>query len=349
MKKKILLCLAMIFASFSLSALPGITQYIPDASGEYVYYRDNTFSRTSYVGIIYYNEETIAIRYYAPASLELGQPDSDVTLYLTINSESDYMEFKGETMKGVKTEDETEVVNYLHDILYEFNSRRQKVTLTDTEKQPVTEDFEQFGGKVNVVYSASVPLFNIQEIRGADGKILLQTATMGALVNSEDKSFENFKGFEKQTKNTEYKFSNNKRAKKVTISFDGLKIFLDRQWTQDMDNLWELGENALLVLNKFVVPEGYEPQLFYDTLMRKTLMSTEGSYLNMSRNSVTQKANRTSVKSFYYQPDTNTGLVDFKIFIRNEDESYSYIDLTVYENIYDDNRDYFNKIIDSIK
>lgn len=349
MTKKILLCLALVFASFSLSALPGITQYIPDASGEYVFYKDNTFNRTSYVGIIYYDEETIGIRYFAPASLELEQPDSDVTLYLKLNPESEHMEFTGETMKGVKTEDETEVVNYLHDILYEFNTRRQKVTLTDTEKQTVSDTYEQFGGKVNIVYNAQVPLFNVQEIRGADGKVLLQLSTMGALVSSEDKSFENFRGFDKQTKNTKYKFNNNKRAKKLTLAFDGVKIFIDRQWTQDMENLWELGENALLVLNKFTVPEGWTDDLYYDTLMRKTLLSTENSYLNMSRNSVTKDGRKTTVKSFYYQPETNTGLVDFKIFLLNEDKSYSYIDLTVYENVYDDNRTYFNKIIESLK
>ena len=47
-------------------ALPGVESYIPDESGEFIYYSDYSFERTSYIGFMYYNDSTYAIRYYAP-------------------------------------------------------------------------------------------------------------------------------------------------------------------------------------------------------------------------------------------------------------------------------------------
>ena len=49
---------------FSAAAVPGMVQYIPDFSGEYVYYSDRSFTRTSIVGFLYYNDSTYA---YTPS------------------------------------------------------------------------------------------------------------------------------------------------------------------------------------------------------------------------------------------------------------------------------------------
>lgn len=347
--KKVFTFTLILFAALNIFALPGITQYIPDASGEYVFYRDSSFKRTSYVGFICYDERTYAARYYSPFDFENALPETDISLYITVDETKDHMEFTGETMNGVTTENDTEIVNYLHDLLYEFNSRRQKANVNNTDSLTVTEDFAQFGGNVSVVYNALIPLFNIESIKAADGSFLFQLVTMGALVNSQDTSFNTFKGFDRQTKDTTYKFTSNPKAKKVNASFEDLKITIDNQWTQDMENMWELGENALLVLNTIEIPEGYSEQLFYDTLTRKLLLGTQDSFANIPRNSITKKDNKTIIMNVYYQPATNTGLRDFKIIVKTKKNGYRYVALTTYENVYDDNRDYFNKIIDSIK
>ena len=59
--KKLLpfLSLALICAAYSF-AVPGVTQQIADTSGEYAFYKDSSFNRTSYIGIIYYNDSTYA-------------------------------------------------------------------------------------------------------------------------------------------------------------------------------------------------------------------------------------------------------------------------------------------------
>ncbi|MBQ2529281.1 MAG: hypothetical protein II547_03395, partial [Treponema sp.] len=66
--KKVTLTVAVV-ALFSICAhaVPGMVQYIPDTSGEYVYYSDKSFKRTSILGFLYYDDGTYAVRYYAPA------------------------------------------------------------------------------------------------------------------------------------------------------------------------------------------------------------------------------------------------------------------------------------------
>ena len=73
--KKIISALRAIFISASLFAMPVFESYLPDTSGEYVYYQDRTFDRESYIGIIYYDDDTFGIRYYAPKSESLFLPE----------------------------------------------------------------------------------------------------------------------------------------------------------------------------------------------------------------------------------------------------------------------------------
>ena len=86
---------AFVFASaalfFEVFALPGVDSYLPDTSGEYVYYKDNTFARESYIGFLFYDESAYSARYYAPANTEKMLPEKDVAILLSVNPNSGYM------------------------------------------------------------------------------------------------------------------------------------------------------------------------------------------------------------------------------------------------------------------
>ena len=69
--KKVLSSLFSFILCAGLFAMPVFSSYLPDTSGEYVYYQDKTFERESYIGIIYYDDETFGIRYYSPKSESL--------------------------------------------------------------------------------------------------------------------------------------------------------------------------------------------------------------------------------------------------------------------------------------
>jgi hypothetical protein len=69
--KKSFLSILFAFTFFSVFAVPGVKQFIPDASGEYVYYKDSTFKRESYIGILVYEVLPTGIRFCLLRSVHL--------------------------------------------------------------------------------------------------------------------------------------------------------------------------------------------------------------------------------------------------------------------------------------
>ena len=92
--KKLILIMTLFLGSALAFALPGFTPFVPDTAGEYVWYRDASFARESYVGILSYDEKTYQIRYYAPADRDTLQPETNLALVFTINPESDFFSQK---------------------------------------------------------------------------------------------------------------------------------------------------------------------------------------------------------------------------------------------------------------
>ena len=88
MKKLILSILTSIILSVAVTALPGVTQFIPDSAGEYVYYRDSSFTRESYIGLLMYDEATYQIRYFAPQDDEAKLPAKEIAILGEPNKEN---------------------------------------------------------------------------------------------------------------------------------------------------------------------------------------------------------------------------------------------------------------------
>ena len=66
-RRVVLSAAALFFATAASHALPCVAQYIPDSSGEYVYYEDKSFKNETFVGFLYFNDTTYAARNYSPA------------------------------------------------------------------------------------------------------------------------------------------------------------------------------------------------------------------------------------------------------------------------------------------
>ena len=123
-----------------------------------------------------------------------------------MDKSKDYIELTGERIVTQVTPKDVEIVNYIHDMVYELSSRRKKVQneflalneqKTSLTKQfVVDQDFVQFGGQVQLVFDGSIPVFNLESITDFSGKKLLQAVTMGTLSDNADTSFEKFAGFE---------------------------------------------------------------------------------------------------------------------------------------------------------
>ena len=357
MKKTLFLALAFA-AGAAAFALPGVSRQLEDISGEYVFYRDSSFERESYTGFVYYNESTYGVRYYAPAAGSKKQPlaEKDIQLYFTIDAAADHFEPTGERIAGTVTPDDTDIINYLHDMMYELSSRRRNAGSVQTTATS-TEQFAQFGGDVTIEFNAYVPVFNIQTIKSLDGKALLQTITTGLLsaTNGEnaDTSFTDFKGFPAKLADKSHKFKQDKKAAKAQYSYskdEGFtqEIALDSQWTQYADNFFFLGKHDALVTFDVAIQNAEGPhQDYYSRLARRFMQSNPNSYADWSQLSIQKKGNRTIIRLPVYEQKSNTCMQLFRVLDQEEDGSLAFLLLTVYNGAYSKNQAYFDAILAS--
>jgi hypothetical protein len=341
--------IAAVWCSSSAAALPGFTPYINDVSGEYVYYEDKTFSRTSYIGFLYYNDSTYAVRYYAPEDRAENLPARTIEILFSLDPSVAHIELTGERILGSVSSADTDLINYMHDIFYELNSRRIKAgeVLPGSENadKNIADNFLQFGGKVTMKYCYLVPLFNLKEIISDEGKSLLQIVTIGTLYSSSDPAFTAFTGIPEKYFDRSHSFSNNSNAsRKNFTTADGQKITLDSQWTQAMDNLWLLGDTA--IVSVAVIPKMTGAGLNADDiLLRKMLQSTKDSYISWRDVSLIYGKRQYIINSVFFQPESSTITRTFRILTKSSDGGYYFFTLSVFNNIYQTNHSYFDSII----
>lgn len=354
MKKRIfLIALAAFCFLIPAFALPGFTPYVPDLAGEWVFYKDNTFERESYIGLLSYDEATYQMKYYAPRSKETMEGEKEIAILFSIDPESGYLDMNGERIitDVDPNSNDVDILNYLHDLLYEFSSRRIKIDdLTDKEYS-VSQEYEQFGGKVIFTFDSVIPLFNIKSIKGIDGTVLLNCCTFGRILSAEDKTFENFKGIEKgKPYHAPGKDKSKAKSKKFTTE-DNQTITLDTSWTQAMDNAWTYGNEAFLTIA--TIPTYYEDKNVNNTfILRRVLESVDGSYTNFEDIEILRdtKTNTYKITSKIYQPENNQIIYAIKQIVSNSGKNTnSYLSLSVYEDSYLEKSNYYSKILKTLK
>ena len=338
--KKLLSSITALFLTVTLYAMPGFTSYIQELPGQYVYYEDKTFTRKSYFGILQFDEKTFAARYYAPADKTQKKPETDVEIYFTVDPKADHLEMTGEKIMSGFTPEETELVNYIHDMLYELSARRIKLGPLSEKKRIVrnSEHFGQFGGFVTVEYDGVVPLFNIKSVFTEESSPEFFVVTCGQLTSGTDKSFERFKGFPEQINDNKHAMPKSNKTKEQSFSTESGKTFyLDSSWTQSMENVFMLGDAALITA-------GTIPYAPVDFFIRQFMLSTGDSYLDWTRTECTEKDGNISISGIFYQPSTKNFSRNFKVAQKN-DSKYDFVTLTVFYSVYEKNRSYFNKIM----
>ena len=366
----LLYSLVLMMSTSSLFAFPGIQSYLKDDSGQYVYYRDYTFPYEAYVGILHYDEGTYGMRFYAPSQpLEgislaaaqagvatkggmVGAPKS-VEILFTVNTEADVTEMTGERFLTNITGSDTDIVNYLHDLIYEFSARRRKLTDSVVASEVSSrEDFSQFGGKVTMKYSFDIPIFNLKEIIDIDGKPAFQVATVGALTSSSDNSFFEFTGFPAPMQDKPRSFVSTEKKPNQKIQLGSQEIKLDSQWTQAAENMYLLGDVAMIMFSEFQPTEQVAAagsQAIFDALCRNLSLGTTGSYTDWGNRKIKQGKNELEITIRSHLPQEQAVSQNFKFVTKNKAGGYSIMTLTIFDNAYKTNRNYFDAIVKSYK
>jgi hypothetical protein len=362
--KKTFVSLFVIFViAISAFSLPGFEENLPTESGEYVYYRDFTFAKETYIGFLYYSEDSIGVRCFSNGNF-------DVTILFSLDKSKDYIELTGERIVTQVTQNEVEVVNYIHDMIYELASRRKKVQneflalieqkTSITKQFVVDQDFVQFGGQVQLVFDGSIPVFNLESITDFSGKKLLQAVTMGTLSDNADTSFEKFTGFEYSPLVKEV-VKNKKLSRKEQKLFEETKQVYDSSW-QKVDSMpgefKTLGDVALywefpLEIVRDTSKNESSKQVF-DYFSRNNRLSANGTYVYLPESSVTVKKTETGKtlqlsKMMVYLPEDDKYSLNYKILVESNG-FYKMINFTAYESwlMGNQNQYYVDYIIDSI-
>lgn len=366
MKKIFLSLFLTALTALNSFAMPCIENFIPDSSGEYVYYRDYSFTRESYIGILYYDDTYIQIRYFAPMDLEQYLPEKNIELLISINPDSTALDMTGElflTSIHPGAED-TDIVNYLHDILYEFTSRRLSAGIITPAAEGyissnsltkngiyMRQEYPQFSGPVDIQYDALIPLYNIKNIFAPDGSKLMECVTFGQISSSDDRSFSDFSGFSTDKPVSPVNSKNKSKAKKITFENQSLTLYED--WDAPMENFWTYGDDAIITLSS--IPELSEDKnLSENYILRKLLLSSAGSYVNFAQTNVIfdKKNNQIKIVSPNWQPDTENSVLNVKILtkpkkaVETSPAYYCFI-LSVFTEAYDKNKTYYENIIKS--
>lgn len=349
--KRFILAFSIFLFQFSLSfALPSVKASVPDFSGQYVYYSDSSFQRESYIGILYYDEATYALRYYAPATGKgkSYKPEKNIHILFSINPDSENLELTGEKIITTVKPDDTDLVNYIHDFFYEMTARRQKAGEV-TEETSDYQNFAQFGGDVTLYYNPLIPIFNLERIDSVDNKTILQIVTAGWLKSSEDQSFARFIGIDDKFTDKAHKFKKDKKATVAEIKYkarensEELSANLDSSWSPVAENFYTLSDVAFFTVNEVTSPQ--ENQV--NVLKRRLLLGNEKIYPNWKNQKIEAKGNGTLLTQISYHAENDSYTYDFKYVREIDSKTLALYTLIVYAGAYETNKKYFDEIIKS--
>ncbi len=345
--KKIFFVLVLSVMTCSLFAIPGVNMPIPTNSGQYVYYKDYSFTWETYIGFIQYDESTYGIRYYAP---DPGVGSKDIEILITIDPSQDYVLMTGEKIVSEVTMDDNTVINYLHDLFYELAPRRKNITFEyvppkfDTElantKHVIYEDFYQYGGSVCMEYDLHIPIFNLRSIKSGN-KIVFEAVTMGQLTESTDNSFHNFKGFPVLP---------DTNVDKALVIDD-----MENQWVHNGGGFYFIGSESMFFSYDAELPANFVDTYsisVFDFIAKDFSLSGIDSYVYIPEQKIEIVNDSLVVTNSIYMPAMNQFTRDTKILKSYEDSEtdlqvYNITLLSSFHEVYYSNEKEFENLIES--
>ena len=330
-KKTIFISLFLIFAVFCF-AIPGVETPLPMSYGEFVYYKDYTFPIEScpsgvYIGFLQYDEETLAVRYYTESPKEGAE---DITLYITMDKEKNYVDMTGEKIVGDITSADTETLNYLHDLIYEFAARRKRINNSSfMSTYRVPQEYVQFGGNVTMVYDYYVPVFNLNRILSEEGTVLFEAYAIGKISSSEDTSFQDFKGFKNLP----------------DLNAKDKQIDLSNQWTIYADDMQMLGEDALwfkMYLNTESSLDDEEN--WFQSLVYTTFLSSDDMIIYAPSIYVSEFGNISKLKYLVYSKEDDIYALNFEVYTEETSTSLRMDSVSIFGDFYYENKSYFDSL-----
>lgn len=358
MKKLLTILFSFIFTA-SLFAMPGFSSFIQDQAGEFVYYRDHSFERESYIGFLEYDSNTYQLRYFAPQTKNL--PEKTVATLVTLDLIKNHIDFTGEKiiLADYNNPEDVDIINYLHDLIYEFSKRRnQFLEINPANDEYVNFDtmktnglyqndyYAQFGGDITIVYDVIIPFFNIKRIENTKGEALFECVELGKIKNAEETIFDNYKPFPPKIK-IKQNSKKVKGVKPVDFEINNQKVVVDSSWEEKLDYMWVQGEDAILTLMTYNTNNNNDPYYIQYFLIRSFLECKDNNFIDYTTCDVIFTDKGFKLYSDTYAPNTKKVYYTVKYITLNKEKNYDYLSFAATRGAYQIKQTYYDKILKS--
>lgn len=346
-------CIAIFFiimfpliaeANFFLDPLPG----------GFVFYRDYSWKAPTWTGFLRYDDSTYASMLITPST------GTNVSILFRGEADDGSFVLTGQKIISKITNNDVSAVNYLMQLITDMHSWK-KLALTkgvprdNPERSPLLPphvssscEASMFGGEVQLIHAAEIPVFSLLSLHSPDGKPQLVLERSGMIQDGKDADFFAFKpgGGEKEA--NPFTLKTNSAAQEVVV--EDVRLSLDDQWMAVAENIFFLGDTAMLAVDTLdtahLTLTADRIPLF---LVRYFSTSTRFVWALPEKTHVTGSEKCFRIDNVFYDAESGLRSYDIKLCIPESNKNSIFVvSLTVGEATYRENRAYFDAILSSV-
>lgn len=342
-KRIVICCAALLFPALLVAAKGSATESEQGTfSGDYVIYRDYSWKAPTWIGFLYYNDET----YGAFIRSDSQGKETTISILFSTRIEKGSLVLTGQKIISPVTPDDTVKVNYLMTLLPTLYSCKTfpRATRLPFGRTHTHKKIEAFGGKTDLDFHSFIPLFHLNTLTDAKKMLLLELIETGSVKGGKDADFYGYTPIELKTeKNT---FQRNRSAKKETVYVSDIPLYLDSQWKKIADNSFLCGNAAFLTVSTATIPSIKEVSLLeaQEHLIKVLTASSPYAKVLCAHTTINGTHEAFTVNQFIYDVESRRISKDIKRCIKQQDSSFTVISLTVDSAAYSAEKAYFNAL-----
>ena len=193
-----------------------------------------------------------------------------------------------------------------------------------------------------------VPVFRVysaglERANPATGEGSVTLATAGVAQSGSDPAFYSYRGFPAVKTGP---VDTIVPGRELTASVDGFTVSLDSNWSEGTDGIWRIAragaQDAAFLIETLNLAD-YGDRDVFDII--RFLVLESGWQLVPDELRIFVFNECPCVYYRVFDPETETITVQYKMFIAREDTRFSMVSLSMYEPLYEANREYFDSIL----
>lgn len=332
-------CVCIIMPQLLFAAPKPVTESAQGTfSGDYVIYRDYSWKTPTWIGFLYYNDETYGAFIHTP------EKKSTISILFSGKAEGTTLNLTGQQIISPITQDDTFAVNYLMTLLpklYELRTfPRPKNEIFGTST--VRTQIEEFGGTVDLQFQSFIPIFHLAAMTGAKKEAILELTEIGSIQGNGESAFYGYSPAEPKTGANTFKLD--KKAQQETVTVSEIALNLDSQWKKIADNSFLCGDTAFLTVSSIGLPPPGAGNSLTETeqLIRLLIGSSPYAKILLPYTVITGSPEQFTVTQSVYDVESKKVNKDIKHCVKNKNGTMTVVSLTVESAAYHAERAYFD-------